>query len=172
MYSQGCLELIVTPGQNGGLGMTRPEISAELVAAYRSTEYCVRPVAGFGMGFVCPFILRVDRYSAPLSQLFSASGHRCAAFITACNPFSLPRSPEANHAACGRLRDALIGCVSHPGQIIEGEGSDPSRVWPGEESFLVLGLDIETSRALGNKFEQNAIVWTGPDAVPRLILLR
>ena len=158
--------------QHGYACMTRPEISAELVAAYRATEYRVRPAAGSGTGSVCPFVLRVDRYSAPLSQLFSASGHRCAAFITACNPFSLPRSLEANHAACGRLRDALIAYVPHPGQIIEGEGSGPSGGWPGEESFLALGLDLETSQALGRKFEQNAIVWAGPDAVPRLILLR
>ena len=172
MYSQGCLELIVTPGQNGCLGMTRPEISAELVAAYRATEYRVRPAAGFGTSPDCAFILRIDRYSAPLSQLFSASGHRCAAFITACNPFSLPRSSEANHAACARLRDALIRHIPHPEEIIEGEGGDPSGIWPGEESFLVLGLNLETSRALGRKFEQNAIVWAGPDAIPRLILLR
>lgn len=160
------------PGQNGGPCMTRPEISAELVAAYRSTEYHVRTAAGFGTSPVCPFILRIDRYSAPLSQLFSASGHRCAAFITACNPFSLRRSPEANHAACARLRDALIRHMPHPEEIIEGEGSDPSGVWPGEKSFLALGLDLETSRELGRKFEQNAIVWAGPDAIPGLILLR
>ncbi len=35
-----------------------------------------------------------------------------------------------------------------------------------------LGLPLEEARALGNEFEQNAIVWSGPDAVPKLILLR
>ncbi len=109
--------------------MTRPEISAELVAAYRSTEYRVRLAAGFSTNSGCPFILRVDQYSAPLSQLFSASGRRCAAFITACNPFSVSQSREANHAVCARLRDELIRHAAHPEQIIEGEGRDPRPVW-------------------------------------------
>lgn len=152
--------------------MTRPEISAELVAAYRSTEYRVRLAAGFSTNSGCPFILRVDQYSAPLSQLFSASGRRCAAFITACNPFSVSQSREANHAVCARLRDELIRHAAHPEQIIEGEGRDPSGAWPGGKSFLALGLDLETSQALGRKFGQNAIVWAGVDAVPLLILPR
>jgi hypothetical protein len=28
------------------------------------------------------------------------------------------------------------------------------------------------AQALGREFRQNAIVWAGPDAIPRLILLR
>jgi hypothetical protein len=36
----------------------------------------------------------------------------------------------------------------------------------------VLGLDLDTSCALGREFHQNAIVWAGEDAVPSLILLR
>ncbi len=152
--------------------MMRPEISAELVAAYRSTEYRVRLAAGFSTNSDCSFILRVDQYSVPLSQLFSASGRRCAAFITACNPFSVPQSRKANHAVCAWLRDELIRHAAHPEQIIEGEGCDPSGAWPGEKSFLALGLDLETSQVLGRKFGQNAIVGAGVDAVPRLILLR
>ena len=152
--------------------MAQPEISAELVIAYRSTEYCVGPSAGLDTSPSHTFILRIDQYSEPLSRLFFASGHRCAAFITACNPFSLPQSPELNHAACAHLRDALIHHTSRPEEIIEGEGRDPSGAWPGEKSFLVLGLDLGTSKALGGKFEQNAIVWAGADAIPKLVFLR
>ena len=152
--------------------MAQPEISAGLVIAYRSTEYCVGPSAGLDTSPSRTFILRIDQYSEPLSRLFFASGHRCAAFITACNPFSLPQSPELNQAACAHLRDALIRHTSRPEEIIEGEGCDPAGAWPGEKSFLVLGLDLETSKVLGGKFEQNAIVWAGADAIPRLVLLR
>lgn len=152
--------------------MAQPEISAELVIAYRSTEYCVGPPAGLDTSSSRTFILRIDQYSEPLSRLFFASGHRCAAFITACNPFSLPQSPELNQAACAHLRDALIRHTSRPEEIIEGKGSDPSRAWSGEKSFFVLGLDFAASKALGGKFEQNAIVWAGADAIPRLVLLR
>ncbi len=152
--------------------MTQPEISAKLVIAYRSTEYCVGSPADSDTSSGRTFILRIDQHSQPLSRLFVALGHRCAAFITACNPFSLPQSPELNHAACARLRHALIHYTSRPEEIVEGEGRDPSGAWPGEKSFLVLGLDLETSKVLGGKFEQNAIVWAGADAIPRLVLLR
>jgi hypothetical protein len=152
--------------------LPQSEIPAELVAAYRSTEYRIGPAAGLGAGFSDAFILHIEQYSEPLSRLCTASGHQCAVFITACNPFSLPQSPEVNLAACARLRDELICHTSHPELIIEGEGRDPSKAWPGEKSFLVLGLNLEISRILGREFGQNAVVWAGPDAIPRLILLR
>ncbi|SHL69343.1 Protein of unknown function [Nitrosospira sp. Nsp11] len=67
----------------------------------------------------------------------------------------------------GKLR-SLVG----PSRIIEGEGFDPCGKWPAEKSFLALGLDLKESSALGKEFGQNAIVWAGADAIPRLILLR
>lgn len=132
--------------------------------AYRSAYYR----AGTGRDAIT---LRVDEYSEPLSRLFAASGHRCAAFITACNPYGAKESPEANMRACAALRDRLDRYVAQPDQIIEGMGIDPSEEWPAERSFLALGLDLETSRALGREFGQNAIVWAGADAIPKLILL-
>ncbi|SEK67017.1 DUF3293 domain-containing protein [Nitrosovibrio tenuis] len=145
--------------------MPRSHIPAEVIAAYRSARY----QAGSGPDAM---ILRVDQYSEPLSQLFATSGHRCAAFITACNPFGVRQSPEANRAACVRLRKRLAQYVPQLARIIEGVGLDSAGDWPGEESFLILGLDLETSRALGRDFHQNAIVWVDKDAIPRLILLR
>jgi hypothetical protein len=55
---------------------------------------------------------------------------------------------------------------------VEGIGQHKSNQWPGEESFLVFGLTLEAANTLGSKLEQNAIVWSGKDAVPQLILLR
>lgn len=118
------------------------------------------------------FVLRVDEYSVPLSQLFTASGYRRAAFITASNPFSVPHGVEENLAACARLRDELLHRLCRPEQILYGEGLDPAGAWPGETSFLVLGLDLATSTLLGREFGQNALVWAGEDAIPRLVLLR
>ncbi len=145
--------------------MRQTGIPDSLIAAYCSTHY----QAGFGPYAI---VLHVDQYSEPLSQFFGASGHRCAAFITACNPLGVRQNPELNRAASARLRNRLNRCVPRPDEIIEGIGFDPSGDWPGEESFLVPGLDIETSRKLGEEFHQNAIVWAGADAVPKLILLR
>jgi hypothetical protein len=116
------------------------------------------------------FILHIDEYSRPLSRLFAASGYRCAVFITASNPLSVPHSVGENLAACARLRDELLRRSCRAEQIVDGEGRDITGTWPGEKSFLVLGLDLEISKQLGREFRQNALVWADEDAIPRLIL--
>ena len=58
------------------------------------------------------------------------------------------------------------------GKTIEGAGSDPAGDWPEEHSYFGLGVGLEDAKRLGVRFRQDAIVWTGRDAVPRLILLR
>jgi hypothetical protein len=35
----------------------------------------------------------------------------------------------------------------------------------------VLGLALEAAKSLGRRHEQNAVVWSGPDAVPQLVML-
>lgn len=146
----------------------RLKISPDLITAYRAAEYQVTVGAGFDSGAI---ILRIDEYSEPLSRLFTVSGDRCAAFITACNPFSMLQSHEENLAVCAHLRDGLER-LTQTGRIFEGESHDPSGAWPVEKSFLVLGLDLETSQALGREFGQNAIVWIDSDAIPRLVWLQ
>ena len=56
--------------------------------------------------------------------------------------------------------------------LIPGAGQHPSNDWPAEESFLVLGLDLEAATTLGVRYQQNAIVWNGPNGIAQLILLR
>ena len=145
--------------------MSKFTIPEDVITAYRLASYR----AGSGRSAIT---LRVDQYSEALSQLFATSNHRCAAFITACNPFGAREDPDANMRACAALRERLVSYAAKPGQIIESMGIDPSGTWPTEMSFLVLGLNLDTSRALGMEFSQNAIVWAGADAIPRLILLR
>ena len=55
---------------------------------------------------------------------------------------------------------------------IPGEGKHPVGDWPGESSFLIFDLSLESAKTLGKKFNQNAVVWCDKDAVPQLILLR
>ena len=142
--------------------LTRTGIPAELVAAYRATEYRV----GSGAD---TFVLRIDVRSGPLAQLYDTYDVRCAAFMTACNPRSRAQTAEANRAALARLREALGASAC---RLIEGAGVDPFRVWPDEASVLALGLGLEDAEALGRRFDQNAIVWASADAIPRLVLLR
>lgn len=136
-------------------------VGRDLVRAYEETDYLVAART--------PFVLRVRRASSPLEALHSAHGVRSSCFITACNPFSGPLTDERNAARQAALRAELQGAgLIH----FEGAGQHPSNGWPPEPSFLVLGLDRVAARELGRRWEQNAIVWAGPEAIPELIVLR
>ena len=51
-------------------------------------------------------------------------------------------------------------------------GGEKGTDWAAEESYFALGLALETAKAMGTHFDQDAIVWVGADAEPQLILLR
>ena len=136
-------------------------IDRETIQAYLETHYCAQtePV----------IVLRVDE---PCPDLAVAHTHRnssCSAFLTAWNPLSQVLSGSENAARHTELIHELkrrslehVDVVSH----------HPSNGWPDEVGVLVFGLALEAAKALGTRFEQNAIVWNGLDAVPKLVLLR
>jgi hypothetical protein len=136
-------------------------IDAGIVQAFRETEYRVHGDE--------PFTLRVGEASAALAAAQKRHRVDCSAYITACNPFSQILDEDANaerHAALGReLSQRSLASI-------EGVGQHPSNQWPGEASHLIFGLTLEAAKTLGNRLEQNAILWAGADAVPQLILLR
>ena len=138
------------------------EIGSEKIDAYRATHYRV----GEGDN---AFSLRIDTRSEPLRRLYGATGEACGIFITAFNPYSKAQSNEANVAAHSRLGEHLRAITPN---VIDGAGGDPTGAWPDEKSFLALGVGEDMARELGNRFHQDAVVWVGPDAVPRLLLLR
>lgn len=132
-----------------------------MLQAYLETEYRVHEVSGF--------TLRVGQPSAELRAAHDRHTTNCSAFLTACNPFSAPCDAEAN----SRRQAALATELTRRSLVFSpGVGQHPSNGWPGEESFLVFGLTLEAAKTLAKRFEQNAFVWCGADAVPELILLR
>lgn len=139
--------------------MSSREIDPALLAAYRETL--------FDVSGPDPFTLRVGAPSTELQALHEQHRVTSSAFVTACNPRSERLADKENnerHARlCAELRSA--GCASY-----EGQGKHPSNSWPPERSLLVLGLDLPTARELATRWGQNAIVWSGPDAVPQLIV--
>ena len=142
--------------------MAHSDVPAEQVEAYRKTDY------RFGRGLDV-VTLHIDVRSDALARLYASVGHSCGVFITAYSPFSQPHSREDNEAAHVRLA-AELKALGRP--VIEGAGADPTGEWPKEKSFFVLGVDLDAAKALGIRHQQNAVVWAGEDAVPRLILLR
>lgn len=142
--------------------MTDTSISAELINAYETTAYRVIDSDGV-------FVLRVGDVSDDLARMFERTGTSGATFITAENPFSKETSSEENEANQARLRRDLeaMGATIFKGA---GQGEDPK--WPAEASFLAIDLLREQAIELGNRYQQNAILWAGADARPELLLLR
>ena len=142
--------------------MPPTEIPPDTLAAYLNTDY------RFGQGAEV-VTLRIDTRSEALQWLYTWTGHRCGVFITTHNPLGEWQSQEANDDAHARLAAEL---KQRGMDAIEGEGVGPDGAWPAEKSFFVFGVDLETARMLGGRYRQNAVVWAGEDAVPKLILLR
>jgi len=136
-------------------------IDPPLIKAYLETEYRVHGQPGF--------TLRVGLASAELLALHERRGVHCSAFLTACNPYSQRFDPAANTARQAALAEELSRSRL---EFLLGIGQHPRNGWDGEASFLVLGLTLEDAKTLGREFEQNGFVWSGDDAMPRLILLR
>ena len=151
----------VGPSIAEGFFLSDTTIDAATIQAYRETEYRVHADE--------PFTLRIGEASPVLAAMHKRHRVDSSAYVTAYNPYSQALDDAANaqrHAELGReLR--LRSLVA-----IEGLGQHPSNRWPGEVSYLILGLTLEAAKVLGARHEQNAIVWNDADAVPQLILLR
>lgn len=131
---------------------------ARLDRVYRGTHFHVHAPS--------PFVLKIDEPSAELAALHAQHGVSCSAFVTAWNPRSRTLPDGENEARQHELLAVLRGDGI---TTLPGTGVDPSGQWPGEPSVLALGLSRSRARQLGERFEQNAIVWVGPDANPALL---
>lgn len=146
--------------QDGSLEQSA--IPAKLIMHYATAHYRVR------IETTEYITLLIGHYCAPLAALLHTYGCQSAVYITASNPHSQLVSSEENENANAQLHEQLTYHSSH---VYPGESSDPAEKWPREASYLVLDLDSATARKIGREFAQNAIVWTGADAIPRLVLL-
>lgn len=136
-------------------------LSEELIRAYLETEYRVfsDPQISIWLGDKNP----------GLDDLLRRYGNSSAAFITACNPYSQLLSDEANDLLQNRLFSDLNALGV---QIIEGIGMHPGGGWPGEPSYLILGITRDFAIELGKSYKQNALIWHEAGKAPELVLLR
>lgn len=141
--------------------MKNTVIDSGTVLAYRETEYQARGRAAF--------IMKVAEPCPELAMAYRHHQVHCSAYVTAFNPYSRRLSAKNN-----AVRHALLGRWLHRQRLRanEGVGQHPSKQWPGEASYLILGLSLKAAKRLGARLKQNAIIWSGADAVPQLILLR
>jgi hypothetical protein len=131
------------------------------IQAYLETDYRVLDPA--------PCVLRVGVRSEALDAVHRAHGASGSALLTAFNPFGARVTDAENEAAQGALR---AGLTRRGLGVLDAVGVHPSNGWPPEPSFLVLGLTRDEAEALGRALSQDAILWSGPKAVPALVLLR
>lgn len=136
-------------------------ITADLIEAYRETDYLV---------FSDPLLkLKVDEHHPGLADLHANHGVDCSAFLTAWNPSGGWASLEENSSRMA----ALMGSLERRGiELLPALGRHPTSGRGGEGSLLALGLALEEAKNLAIIYQQDAIVWTGKDAIPRLVLLR
>lgn len=141
--------------------MTTTRIAHELLIAYRQAEYVVE-----SGGNEC--ILKIDSPSACLESLQRQHGVRCSSVITACNPFGKLADAVSNRQANEALKRDLsaTGCT-----LLLCTGRDPAGDWD-EPGFLAFGLTCDEARDLGSRYNQNAILYCGRNAIPELVLLR
>jgi hypothetical protein len=131
-----------------------------LIQAYRETHY---KVPGLELTLV------IDQPNPALELAHRRHRADCSAFITACNPYSAELTAAENELRQGNLATELR---SRSLSFADGVGQPPSNGWAGEPSFLVFGLTLEAAKTLCERLEQNGFVWSGADAVPKLILLK
>ena len=149
------------PSRSEGFLFSDSVIDPATIQAYLETHYRVHGEE--------PFVLHIGQVSSDLLLLYERHEVVSAAFVTGCNPFSQKLCEAENRDRQSSLAEEL---TRRSLTFVKAMGQHPSNEWPGEESFLVLGLGLEAAKVLGERFGQNAIVWCGVDAVPQLIVLR
>lgn len=138
------------------------KIKKDKVLAYANTNYTV-------ISDIETFVFKVGVQSNHLKNLLSSKQKNCSLFITGFNPYGKMQTNEENALS----NQKLFADLKEKAEVIySGHGTDPSGEWPPEDSFLALGINLETSKKVGQKYRQDAIVWIGETVIPELILLR
>ena len=120
----------------------------DIIQAYRKALY----TSNIGITLI------VDTKSEKLDKLLSESDASSAIYITAWNPFSQMMNSDENQELNSLLKSDLLTLIDEE-KVIDGFGEDPSKKWPGEKSFLALGITKEEGIRLSEKYRQNAFVY-------------
>ena len=119
-----------------------------LMDAYRRTSFEAETPVGH-------LAIRVGQTCPPLDALLDMHGAHEWAFITACNPGSVPLADAENVTRMRDLRQAIAGREL---TAFDGQGVPDRGDWQPEPSVLILGLPRQAALAIGRQFGQLAIV--------------
>lgn len=132
----------------------------DLIRAFRQTLYKVFDPEG-------AFVMQIDVPCPALRRCHARHGVESSVFITAWNPGSKVMSDAVNAAAQQRLKETL---ANGGYLVLDGQGEAPDGAWIPEASFLALGVNETEARRLCREFGQLAVIYSGADAVPGLLV--
>ena len=124
--------------------MSHNDTQKELKKAYENTVYKV---------FNPPMVISVYNTSNELKTLLFNLDITQWAYITPYNPFGKSYTDAENEELFNLM---LQDIKDYQYYIGEGQGIDTT--WPPEKSVLIIGISKAAAVALGNKYNQNAIV--------------
>lgn len=132
---------------------------ADLLEAYKNTTYRLYLPLG-------EVDIRIGVMNPLLQELLSNNNSKSWAFVTACNPKSVPQNADENL----RLNTQLENYLKEKRYVFfKGNGIGDDDSWEPEASFMVLDICKEDAIKLGRQFEQNAIVAGVIGNLPELI---
>lgn len=100
--------------------------------------------------------LFIDRFNPQLDLILKKYHCSSWALITACNPYSQCLSAVENQQRHQELIELLRQFNL---TFFDAVGRDKDGAWTPEQSIFVIGIELEKAIAIGNKFQQNAIVF-------------
>ncbi len=135
-----------------------PRLDERLLQAYQHTDYHVD---------VPPLPLRIGRRHPELDTWLTGIDQRTWVFVTAWNPHSQPLPVAENER---RQAELLRWVEQRDLPYSTGRSIADSGDWPPEESLLIAGLSRPEAKALGRRFEQNAVVYGEVGGVAELVI--
>ena len=110
--------------------------------------------------------IRIGRLQSALDDVLRSKGAASWAFLTACNPRSIPLTPAEN----AESMKALTGDLIAEGYAFWlGLGVSDHTDWTPEESVLVFGMTKVQAEILSKRYDQNAFVFGEQGRVAELI---
>ena len=128
---------------------------------YRNAKYSVTTPSGY-VG------IQIGVPNNELDALLAKDGVNEACLMTAFNPLGQKVDDNIN-ARANQALESSIQAMSLPYYL--GLGQDPKGDWQ-EESYLIMGIDIDGAKQLGKQYQQNAFVWIAKLSAPELVWLR
>ena len=112
--------------------------------------------------------LFIDRFNSELDLILKKYDVTSWALITAYNPYSQCLSAAENQQRHQNLIELMR---SYNLTFFDAVGKDKDSVWTPEQSIFIVGIELKQAIGVGNRFQQNAIVFGELEKASKLLWL-